>query len=180
MKKLLFILLFIPVLCFGQLNINNNTVKISATGDITYNFMHGIGSADSTVTYSIGGTQNVYYRISPTMTIRESDGVTLVADSATIVTAGDYEVWCWVAATTSNANDLIRFKIYKNNSAMPTSIGRFIVSSNGSGVYSTNSYMWYMLSLSVGDRISWRVANISGARAVTIADFKIYIKKVPE
>ena len=140
---------------------------------------HAIGSADSTVTYSVTGTQNVYYKIIPTFTMRESDGMTMAADTVTLATAGDYEIWIWIAATTSNANEQLRIKLYINNMPMPTSLGRFIYLSMGTGNYGSRNYMWYRTCLA-NDKISFRIANISASRAITIADFKVYVKKIPE
>jgi hypothetical protein len=115
----------------------------------------------------------------PTFTARESDGVALAGDSIVITTPTDYKVWVWVAATTSNVNDQIRLKMYVNSLPLPTSLGRFIINSNGVGVYLTDSYMWYR-SMLTGDRISFYVTNLTGNRTITIADFKIYVEKVPE
>ena len=172
----------------GAVHDSSLTVKggISATGgvkikgDLTYNFIHGVGSADSTVTYSVTGTRNVYYKIIPTFTMRESDGLTLVADSVVISTAGDYTFWAWIAATTSNTNDQLRIKIYDNNTPSPTSLGRFIILSNGNDVYETKGYMWYKVALAANHNISFRISNTSASRAITIADFKIFVQKEPE
>jgi len=129
---------------------------------------------------STGSTQNVYYKINTgVFNWRESDGITTAGDSAKILTAGDYKVHIWLAATSSNANDKLRVKSYKNNAALPTSAGRFIINSNGPGNADTKYFMWYE-TLAVNDWLSWRIANITGARASNITDFKIYIEKVPE
>jgi hypothetical protein len=39
--------------------------------------------------------------------------------------------------------------------------------------------MWYR-TFAAGDDISFWIANLTGTRAITVADLKIYVKKVPE
>ena len=63
--------------------------------------------------------------------------------------------------------------------AMPHAIGRFIYLSMGTGNYGSRNYMWYRTCLA-NDKISFRIANLSGSRAITVADFKVYVKKQPE
>lgn len=170
MKKLLLI-----IGLFTCVGLQAQTLKMNS--DLLYAMPHGVGSADSVIA-SIGGTQNVYYKINPTFTAREQTNITLAADTATIAIAGDYEVWVFAAITTSNANDQIRVKMYVNSVPLVTSLGRFIINSGGTGVYRTTTYMWYK-TFAVGDKISFYGTNLSGARAFVVGDFKIYIKKVP-
>ena len=53
------------------------------------------------------------------------------------------------------------------------------VNSKGSSGGETNNYMWD-ITLKQNDILSWRIQNISYARAITITDFKIYIEKTPQ
>lgn len=109
MKKVIFILLLcIAQISFGQINLNNNTVFIDQNGLLNYNFVHGIASTDS-IAYSVGATQNIYYKLNPTgadtLKDHESDGVYFIYDSIKINYAGDYRVHCWLNLSTSNASD---------------------------------------------------------------------------
>lgn len=171
----------------GSVIDNNAKINTSNTftgnqiinGDLVYNFIHAVGSADS-VNFNTGTTANYYYKINTgAFTWREADGLTGAGDSIKILTAGDYEVWCWLQATTSNTNDKIRIKLFTNNIASPTSMGRFIINSNGTGNTYTNSYMWYR-TFAKNDWITIHCANITGGRAVNVTDFKLYVKKLPE
>ena len=148
------------------------------TGEVkVMQYLHGVASADS-VALSIGGTQNVYYKINTggAMTAHEADGLTIAGDSIKILTAGDYEIRFYIAATTSNANDKIRVKMFTNNAASPSSMGRFTINSNGTGNGDTRAFTWYK-SFAVNDYISFHVTNITGSRAVSITDVKYIIEK---
>jgi hypothetical protein len=154
--------------------------KVSTTLDFAYGMKHAIGSADS-IAYSTGTTQNQDYKINTTaFTWRENDGFTAAGDSIRILTTGDYEVHIWVAATTSNANDKLRVRLYVNNLRLAsTSFGRMLINSNGSGNAETHYFLWYK-EFTANDYISWRIANETGARASVVSDIKVYVKKVPE
>ncbi|MDD5353539.1 MAG: hypothetical protein PHS93_10290, partial [Candidatus Omnitrophica bacterium] len=161
------------------------------TGEVkAMRYIHGVASADSMVSggnnyITIGGTQYLYYKIntsgaSPgTMAVRDTVGVLIQGDSCKILTAGHYKIRVWVAATTSNANDKIRVKLFTNNVANPTALGRFLINSMGTGNQSTENYMWYK-EFSVNDWISFHVTNITGSRAVYISDMKFFIERVYE
>ena len=162
------------------------------TGEIKYSHLiHGVGSADSIIDGSannyiaIGGSQNIYYKISTAaaasgaFTSHEADGVLMQGDSIKILTAGDYRIDIFIALTTSNANDKIRIKLYINNLPSISTIGRFLLNSGGSGNPSSREYSWYK-KFAVNDWLSWRVVNISGARAVLVTDYKILITKMTE
>jgi hypothetical protein len=181
-KKLLSAMIVcITLTAQAQVNINNNLVKIDASGDLIYNFRHTVGSADSLVGYNVGALANVYYKLAPTFTTREADGITMAADSVTLLVSGDYEIHCWLQLTTSAATDKLRIKIYKNGAPMSPSLGRWIINSDGSGVQTeTKYYMWYIIGGTAGDRYSVRAANLTGARAITCTDLKLYVKRVPE
>ena len=154
---------------------------INSTGDLKYNFIHCVGSADSLVSYSVGGTQNVYYKVNTTAFVsREADGISIIGDSIKILTAGAYRVDCWLAATTSNANDKVRVKLYINNAKSANSLGRWMINSQGTGNESTSAYSWYKDDFAANDYLSVRVANITGARAVNITDIKLIVSKIPE
>lgn len=159
---------------------NNGTAvaSIDFEGDLLYNFIHCVGSADS-VNYNTGATQNYYYKIAAGITWRESDGLTSAGDSVKILKAGDYKISIWLSATTSNANDKMRVKLYVNNAPVATSLGRFIINSNGTGNGDTRHFMWYR-TCSVNDYLSFRITNQTGARACNITDIKVYVEKVPE
>jgi hypothetical protein len=161
------------------------------TGEVkAMRYIHGVASADSMVAggnnyITIGGTQYLYYKINTSgaspgaMAVRDTVGVLIQGDSCKILTAGHYKIRVWVAATTSNANDKIRIKLFTNNVANPTALGRFLINSMGTGNQSTENYMWYK-EFSVNDWISFHVTNITGSRAVYISDMKFFIERVYE
>ena len=164
----------------GLIQFQNDSAKTAIKGDVIWDFVHAVGSADSLSYTSSGSTQNIYYKINTTAFVsHEADGITIAGDSMKILTAGDYKVYIWICATSANANDKLRIRMYKNNAPLSPSAGRFIINSQGTGNSETESFMWYQ-TFAVNDWLSWRIANLTGARASNITDFKIYIEKVPE
>jgi hypothetical protein len=157
----------------------NNTVKISSTGVFQYNFVHGVYSADS-VSYTPSITKDLYTKLTPSMSSHESDGITFAGDTLTILTAGDYFINISVVFSGTNANDIWRIKIYKNNIPLPSSAGRFVIRTTGAGTVDNRSYFWYLIGLSVNDNISFRITNQTASRNPTFTDMKIYIEKKPE
>ena len=185
MKKLLLtILILLSVVVNAQTPLKTINTDLKVNGDLKYEFIHGIASTDS-IAFTTGSVQNVYYKLNPTgidtLKEHESDGVQFPGDSIKILKAGDYLITCCLNLSTSVANDKIRVKLYKNNVSYSTnSIGRWIINSDGSGSASeTKTFIWYV-DANVNDYFSVRVANITGARAVVLRDWKIYIEKKPE
>ena len=178
MKTFLFIFLLLPTLLIAQVDTWNLNWNLDVQGDLTYNFIHCVGSADS-ISQTIGGLQYIYYKVNTggAMNWREADGLTCAGDSITIITPGDYKILVYMAISTANVNDVLRVKLYVNS--LPTSLGRWVINSQGSGVSSNQSYMWYK-EFSAGDKLSVWVSNLTGAREITVYDFKLYMEKMPE
>jgi hypothetical protein len=193
MKKLLTILfIFCSVILYGQrydVNQGGTTTNIGGntniSGELTYNYIHGVGSTDS-INWSTGSVSNTYYKLAPTgadtLKPHEEDGVNFQGDSIKILSTGDYTIFCWLNLSTSGANDKIRVKLYVNNTAMAVnSIGRWIINSDGSGSASeTKGYMWYKVGLAANSYLSIHVTNITGSRAIVLRDWKIFVEKKPE
>jgi len=152
---------------------------VDTKGEGNFYVVHGVGSSDSTTSYTFTGTQNVYYKIAnSTFVQRENNYVTMAGDSATIQESGDYEVHIWIGASTGNSADQLRIQMYTNSIKSPISLGRFIVNSpQGAGIYPTEYYMWYKF-FNKNDRISFYISNISANRTITVADCKIYVRKL--
>lgn len=149
---------------------------VDQKGDIEYFYRHAAAGADS-IAYTVGGTQNVFYKINTTaLVIRDTLGVTVRGDSVLIQKSGDYWVSPDLAATTSNASDKLRVKLYRNNTPMSPSLRRFMINSLGTGNADTRNIRWYVKGLVVGDWLSFRVQNQTAARAVTITDFGLSVE----
>lgn len=149
-------------------------------GDLVYEFPHAVGSADS-VSVALTVTQNVYKKIViPGLTWKEADGITCAADSAKILTAGDYKVYMSNTVSATNSNDVWRIKIYKNNAPMPSSVGRYVFRTTSDGQTDTRNFTWYLPGLSVNDVLSWRITNQTASRNPTFTDVKYIIEKMPE
>lgn len=159
-------------------NIGTKEVKASAIVK-----EHYVGSADSLEgarACSLGGTQDVYYKIvTGLLTSHDATGISSAGDSIKITTPGDYRIEFAISATTQNANDKIRVKMYVNNVAAGSSLGRFIINSGGTGAESTASYFWYK-TFAGNDQITFRVANLTGSRAVIIKDYKVMVTRQQE
>ena len=183
-KDILTIIAIFLLLVFAVTPIKVINTDLEIKGDLTYEFIHGVASTDS-IAFTTGSVQNTYYKLNPvgadTLKEHEVDGVLFPGDSIKILKAGDYLITCCLNLSTSVSNDKIRVKLYKNNVSYPTNtIGRWIINSDGSGSASeTKTFIWYV-SANANDYFSVRVANITGARAVVLRDWKIYIEKKPE
>jgi hypothetical protein len=151
--------------------------------DLTYGFIHFVGSADSVaVTPTVA--QYLYTKLLPGIVTHEADGVTFDADSLTVLTAGDYACFISVTLSGTNANDYWRIKVFKNNAALPNtganSVGRFIFRTTANNQTDTREFVWYFKSLAINDVLSWRITNLSAARNPTVTDMKLYFYKIPE
>lgn len=191
MKKIiLFLLLVFPLILFAQVDRHSgwtqgattldHTGNVDIDGDLTYTFIHAKGSADS-ISVTIGGTRYKYYKINTgLMTWYEATGVTAAADSITILTTGHYLIDVILAATTSNANDRLRVKLYVNNAPLGVAAtGRWTINSEGTGLGDAHSYLYYR-EFQANDVLSLHIVNNTGDRAIDIQDVKIYIEKKPE
>jgi hypothetical protein len=148
------------------------------SGDLTYNFMHAVGSADS-VNYTPSVTQWNYTKLEPGLTWHEADGITCAGDSMRIQVAGDYVVQFSITSSGANQNDFWRVKIFKNNESFPSSVGRFRWKTTTAGQTDTKNYFWY-ITVAANDYISFKITNETAARNPTITDMKVYIEKKPE
>ncbi len=155
----------------------------SLAGDLTYGFIHFVGSADSVaVTPTVA--QYLYTKLLPGIITHEADGVTFAADSLTVLTAGDYACFISITLSGTNANDYWRIKTYKNNAALPNtgenSVGRFVFRTTANNQTDTREFVWYFKDLAINDVLSWRITNLSAARNPTVTDMKLYFYKLPE
>lgn len=180
MNKLIVILLFIlPLFSIGQVTFQNGKIAMSSNGDFTYTLPYCEGNADS-INYTITvGAQNVYYKInSGLVNWREVDGYTCQGDSVQIPITGTYKIETFISATTNNANDFIRLRIFINNTKPTGSYGRFIIVSNGNTAVTVPSYYNANFKLNAGDWISWRVTNLTAIKDIKIGDIKFILTKL--
>jgi len=178
MRIIITILFCLPLLAFGQIGINNNTVQVSATGDLTYSFIHGIAYKDST-SYKVSiGTRYVYYKLLPGTVVFEAEGVTIAGDSITILTAGDYVIQLSLSMD-GGINEDYHLKMFVNNAKAPTPQGSCFMTTTGANNFENTTWWWYR-TLAVGDDLSFRLANNTNTGDPNIRSFKVYIYKVPE
>ena len=178
--RLLFIFIGIGlVFIMASQSIFNSDLKIN--GDMSYNFTHAVGSADS-MAFVTGSVRFTYYKINTGgFSWHETVNLLGQGDSVQIQKAGYYKVWVWIAESTSATSDQLRVKLYVNNSPLTIFVGRYLINSQGTGNEMTTGFMWYKTTAyNVGDWLSIRTTNLSANRAITITDIKIFIEKVPE
>lgn len=153
MKKILTILFLLPLFAMAQLNINNNNVRISASGDLTYEYIHGFAYKDS-VLYTVNiVTRYVYVRVTPSLTVGEADGVTIAGDSITIATAGDYKITLAFSAD-GGTNDDFHTKMYINSAKAATPQGSCFYTTTGANNFESVTWFWYR-TLAAGDDLSF-------------------------
>lgn len=166
-------------LIYGNFDADSSKQLLTINGDLKYLFRHAIGNVES-ATYTPTVAQNAYTKISTGAVVwSEADGITAVADSMTIVRAGDYFINYSVTLSGSNAGDFWQIKIFKNNIAVDN-VGRFRFKTVTNSTTDTRAFFWYLSNLTVGDRLSFYITNETGTRNPTITDMKIYIEKKPE
>jgi len=149
-------------------------------GMLKYKACHAKASADS-INYTTGSVQNVFYKINTgSLVVKDTLGITIRGDSIKIQYPGTYNIWPSIAAATSNSNDKLRVKLFRNNTVMSPSLSRYMINSNGTGSQSSTLHQWYVSDLAANTWLSFRIQNQTGSRAITITDFSFYIEKVPE
>lgn len=155
----------------------NSSGDLTLTGDLKYRYTHEIGSGDSiNTTYTL--TRNVYQKMtSLSLTPHDTDGIKIQGDSIQIWKhEGDYWMTPVVAGNGANANDRIQIKVFINNVASATSLGRYIIAGNGL----PQDYHYYLKDIPKGAWISFHITNLTASRNFTLTDFKVLISKAPE
>jgi hypothetical protein len=153
--------------------------SVNSKGEIKSRVIHAKVSADS-INFVSGSVQNRWYKINAGLAVKDTVGITLAGDSLKIQEAGDYEIFVTIGVATSNTNDKIRCKLFANNAQIVPALSRFIINSNGTGSQQTIPNIWYYHGAIAGQWLSFRILNQTGARAMTVTDLSVYIKKVPE
>ena len=161
---------------------NTNTEETYINGDVTitgqvkYDYKH-------LVIYTTGGSytpntvSNVEFRLLPTFSTTENDGLTFAGDSITVITPGDYFIQFGVSLQGANGSDWI-FKCRKNGVAIIT--GNLALSTSGAGNYISGQWFWYLLSLAAGDDICFTVTNEGGTDDPTFRSIKVFMEMKPE
>lgn len=162
-------------LVYGIFNSSVASQSLRVNGDFTYEFRHAAAYGEG-LSYTPNLTQNVYTKLTPTLTTIEADGITVAGDSITIVTPGDYYVQV-TCGFHGSANDDFAIKLYKNGA---TTTSRSRVAGMGSNNDVQINYFWYVKDLVAGDDLCFRMTNLDSNNDPTITDFKFYIRKEPE
>ena len=180
MKHLLLILIFFPLLGFGQIGIYDNGLIIYPNGDIAYGLPHAVATKDTSVVYTPNTVLNVPFKLLPGMTVREADNIGIVADSATILTGynGDYIVHFQCSFFGGNGITWV-FSIRKNGQLV-TSLSLPRISTSGANNYVALHWDWYVPGLVVGDDLAFYIKNISGNTDPSFINMTTIIEKIPE
>ena len=148
--------------------VSNQSVRIN--GDLTYDYRHAVAYGEA-LTYTPAVTQNVYTKLTPTLTTSEADGITIAGDSIKIIKTGDYYVNVVCTFSGANGNDW-RLKLYRSRSGVLTAVsGSNHVTSTGASNYVTLNYFWYVVDAAVDDGYSFRMTNTTNNDDPTITDF---------
>ncbi len=188
MKKLIFILLFVPFIVSGQIpaplvdlskyhddnriyemtdlnftNITNGTYEFT---DFNYKPPHGEQSfSDSAVIIDVD--QGVFSKITNAsndlFTVNNTDGITIAGDTITITRAGDYIINASVSFSGS-AGDVWEFAVFKNNALASPKMERSTSQTDIGNV----GLPFYFEALAVGDDLSLKIANTASGDDPTI------------
>lgn len=176
-KQFLFLaFLFSSILSFGQANTTNFKGDIITSGDLKYNFIHGL-IYKTAAAYTPNITQNVHFKLVPGMTVAEADGITIAGDSITILTAGDYFFQLATAVSSSAGKDF-QIALFKNGS--PYNGSQLFLSTSGANDYESNDWFWYSFTSVSGDNYSFHLTGLTDNTDLTISEIKIYVAKIPE
>jgi len=180
MKKIL-LFLFFPLIVLGQLNLNNNTVKIGIDGYIKpTRIWHAYGGfQDSTVVVAI--TQNVWAEATnATKNLwgsSEADGISMSGDTRIFSYSGNYDGVLAVVYSGTNANeyDFRVFNVTQNSQE------GFKTGSTGNGATNyTRFTMPLYFEITAGDRLVLQVTNKSGNNSATFKNAQFIIKFLHE
>jgi hypothetical protein len=153
--------------------------NVSFGGSVSYLYRHLSVHGDS-ASFTSGSTQNVFYKITGiTLTKEDSIGITYAGDSVKLQINGDLWITVGTIATTSNANDQIRVRMFRNNKMINPDLANFLINSTGAGNGETHSKLWHIHGIA-GEWLSFHVANFTAARAITISSLSIDISYTPE
>lgn len=182
MKKLFYILLFLPLFSMAQpTGVSNLWIlpgALQVTGDVTYSYTHAVVSMAAGVTYTPTiATMNVPVKLLPTFTSIEADNCVVAGDTIKVNPSGDYFVRMYGNFASSN-NDDITINCRLNNSLT------VIASYQGSGTSTSNftpiAYEWYFKDVTANTYISFWIRNTTNANDPIIRDLRVIVSKVPE
>jgi len=147
--------------------------KVVITDDMDYDLRHAkMAYSDSSLVINL--TQNVYSHLTnpahTLLTVVESENITTVGDSVTIISNGDYNLDFRFFGDGAGANDIYRYKLYKNNVA----VGEYDISK---GVTARAAWLWYLENLAAGDDLKIMITNTVDNDDITVINAMIYIEK---
>lgn len=142
-------------------------------GDLTYQLRHAhLYFNDSSEVINL--TQNVYTHLTnetkTLFTVDESSNVTCAGDTITIVTPGDYLLSFDFVGDGAGVNDIYKFKLYKNNTAVAGG-------TLSKGAVSAVGWNWYIEDAVAGDDFKIMVTNTVDNDDLTAINGVIYIRK---
>jgi hypothetical protein len=163
----------------GNIQLQSDTTKLTVKGDLVYNYTHG-NAVISGASYTPTLTQNVPLKLTPSMTIKEADNMTIAGDTVTIWTgfSGDYTFKMFGNLASANNNDFV-IQCRKNNVEVDTN-DRYQGSTTGTSNYTPISFEWYLSGLVAGDDISFFIVNATNNDDPVIRGYKIIVDKMPE
>jgi hypothetical protein len=173
--------LFFASLTIGATYTINSDLNIA--GDLTYQFRHSVGSADSIVpVYEPAVTRYVYTKINTGAFVsHEDDLITTAGDSIKILKAGDYYIAFNITlAGGSNSDEQLRVKIYSDNIPQPLTVGRFVFYTTSTTKFDNFGYFWYLKDVAADTWLSFRITNFTNSNDPKISDYKVCIEKKPE
>lgn len=148
------------------------------SGDVNYNLVQGSMYLENGAYTPSMPLKNVFYKLSPGMTVSSSNGITVVPDSITVLTSGSYKIDFVIDMQGSNGNDF-RIKMFRNHDPAGVA-GSATITTLGAGNKVCLSY-FYFINVVAGDVLSFWVTNLSNnTNSCTINDMKVYIEKKPQ
>jgi len=152
---------------------------LTLAGDLKYKVSHG-DAVISGASYVPSLTVNVPLKLVPSMTVKESDSITIAGDTVTIAATrgGDYKFRIYGNISSVSGNDFVINE--RKNSVVIDVNDYFECSTTGATNFTPIAYEWYTHGLVAGDKISWWITNTTNSDDPTIRSFKVIVEKVPD
>lgn len=180
MKKLVFLLFFIPTLCLGQTyKINNNHVSINDSGVMTSTIVYGKSTFKDATAIISGGTNVIVSNVG--LNLFNKTGANYIAwsgDTAILMVEGLYIVDYSLFGTGANGADWELKRANKRGATITYGDAVCDFSTNGASNYDGGTLTAFITRGQVGDRVWLVLSRIGGTGDFTARTGRFMIRKL--
>lgn len=180
MKKLLFLLFFLPIFGLGQTyKINNNHVSINDSGVMTSTIVYGKSTFKDATAIISGGTNVIVSNVG--LNLFNKTGANYIAwsgDTAILMVAGLYIVDYSLFGTGANGADWELKRANKRGATITYGDAVCDFSTNGASNYDGGTLTAFITGGQVGDRVWLVLSRIGGTGNFTARTGRFMIRKL--